>query len=194
MTCVAEPSFVIETARLRLREHDPADAPVMASLFNDIEVVRGTLSVPFPYTEANAREWIAGLKPARVHEGKPTSFAVTLRDGGVFVGSAGLNVDAAHRRAELGYMYGRAFWGRGYATEACRALLAYAFETLGLHIVYASHWGWNAASARVLEKSGMRFEGVLREHGVRLGEVQDSVVYGMVRGEYEAMRTGGVDG
>jgi len=190
---VADASFVIETERLRLREHDPADAAAMSSLFNDIEVVRGTLSVPFPYTVAHAREWIAGLRPKWIYEGKPTSFAVVLRDGGVLVGSAGLNVDAAHRRGELGYMYGRAHWGKGYATESCRALLRYGFETLRLHVVYASHWGWNEASGRVLERIGMRHEGVLREHGVRLGEVHDSVVYGLVAEEYETLRTGVVD-
>jgi RimJ/RimL family protein N-acetyltransferase len=76
----------------------------------------------------------------------------------------GLHIAEAHRRAELGYWIGVPFWGRGYATEAARAAVAFGFETLRLNRIYAHHFAGNTASQRVLEKIGMRHEGRSRQH------------------------------
>jgi RimJ/RimL family protein N-acetyltransferase len=76
----------------------------------------------------------------------------------------GLHIAEAHRRAELGYWIGVPFWGRGYATEAARAAVAFGFETLRLNRIYAHYFAGNTASQRVLEKIGMRHEGRSRQH------------------------------
>ena len=69
-----------------------------------------------------------------------------MRDDEVLVGAVGLRLKREHDRAELGYWIGVPYWGRGYATEAAAAVVGYAFETLGLHRVFASHYTKNAAS------------------------------------------------
>lgn len=176
--------YPIETERLRLRLLTPDDAPALVELNNDEDVARGTLTSPFPYTLDDAERWLAGIPETRWHEGFPTVFGAALRDGGALVGTIGLTVEASHRRAELGYMFGKRQWNKGYATESSRVMVRYGFEVLGLHRIHAGHWGWNAASGRVLEKIGMRREGLLRRHFVRFGAVQDSVQYGMVRSEF----------
>jgi RimJ/RimL family protein N-acetyltransferase len=84
----------------------------------------------------------------------------------------------------LGYCYGERAWGRGYATEAARALLQWAFATLDLNRVQAETDTRNAASARVLEKLGFVREGMLREDCVVDGDVSDSWVYGLIRREW----------
>jgi RimJ/RimL family protein N-acetyltransferase len=89
-----------------------------------------------------------------------------------------------YRSASLGYCFGDAAWGHGYATEAARVLLRWAFETLDLNRVQAETDTRNVASARVLEKLGFVREGTLREDCVVNGEVSDSWVYGLIRREW----------
>jgi RimJ/RimL family protein N-acetyltransferase len=97
------------------------------------------------------------------------------------VGCIGLRVDFLHSRGELGYWIGVPYWGRGYATEAARRLVGFAFDTLGLNRVHASCFSRNRASARVLEKAGLVREGVLRRHVRRFGRFEDLTLYGLVR-------------
>jgi RimJ/RimL family protein N-acetyltransferase len=85
----------------------------------------------------------------------------------------------------MGYCLGAAAWGHGYATEAARALLQWAFDTLDLNRVQAETDTRNTASARVLEKLWFVREGTLREDCVVNGDVSDSWVYGLLRREWE---------
>lgn len=89
-------------------------------------------------------------------------WAITVDD--VVIGSIGLfNVDADVEQCELGYSIGSRWWGHGYATEAAAAVVAYAFDRMKAHRVYASHHIGNLASGRVLTKIGMKEEGILRD-------------------------------
>jgi RimJ/RimL family protein N-acetyltransferase len=104
---------------------------------------------------------------------------------GAFIGWCSLNRwNPDYRSASLGYCFGDAAWGHGYATEAARALLRWAFDTLDLNRVQAETDTRNVASARVLEKLGFVREGTLREDCVVNGEVSDSWVYGLLRREW----------
>ena len=91
-----------------------------------------------------------------------------------------------HRRAEVGYALARAVWGRGYLAEVLPALLTFAFDTLDLHRVEADVDPRNAPSIRALERLGFRREGHLRERYHVAGEVQDAVLYGLLRREWAA--------
>jgi ribosomal-protein-alanine N-acetyltransferase len=102
---------------------------------------------------------------------------------GELVGAAGLRFELAHKRGELGYWIARAHWGRGIASEAVRALVEHAFEALALERVFAHHFAWNPASGRVLEKAGLRREGLLRGHVQKDGRAADNVVYGLARAD-----------
>jgi len=99
-----------------------------------------------------------------------------------------------YRSASLGYCFDDAAWGHGYASEAARALLQWAFDTLEMNRVQAETDTRNAASARVLEKLGFVREGTLREDCVVNGEVSDSWAYGLIIREWrpssEAVRAG----
>jgi RimJ/RimL family protein N-acetyltransferase len=89
-------------------------------------------------------------------------------------------VDRRHDNAEIGYWLGAPFWGRGYCTEGARAVVAYGFAVLGLHRIHAMHFTRNAASGRVLEKLGMRFEGCRREHVRKWDAFEDVALYGIL--------------
>jgi RimJ/RimL family protein N-acetyltransferase len=101
-------------------------------------------------------------------------------------GAIGLVIDRANDRAELGYWIGVPFWGRGYATEAGRAIVRFAFEEQALHRVFAQVFTRNPASARVLQKIGMRYEGILRQHLKKWDEYVDVECYGLLRDDFDS--------
>jgi [ribosomal protein S5]-alanine N-acetyltransferase len=115
-------------------------------------------------------------------EGSGARPAIDRVSDGTFIGWCGLTPwNPDFRSASMGYCLGEAAWGHGCATEAARALLQWAFDTLDLNRVQAETDTRNVASARVLEKLGFVREGTLREDCVVNGEVSDSWVYGLIR-------------
>ena len=107
--------------------------------------------------------------------------AVTVTLGGALIGSAELRVDDVEQRTgSLGYVLQPDHWGRGYATEAVRALLDLAFGPLGLHRVEATCDPDNAASARVLAKSGLTLEGRLRANLLMRERWRDSLIFAIL--------------
>lgn len=164
----------LRTERLQLRPLEMADAPRIQELAAAREVAEMTLRIPHPYEDGMAEAWITEIAEA-AGKGERVVFAVAIDSGGL-IGAAGLEVEPAHRRAELGYWIGVPYWNRGFATEAARAVTDYGFRDLDLHRIYATVFPKNPASARVLEKIGMALEGRLREH-VRKWEVQEDVEY-----------------
>jgi [ribosomal protein S5]-alanine N-acetyltransferase len=95
------------------------------------------------------------------------------------------------RRAELGYWIGKPFWGCGYATEASRRVIRFAFEELVLNRVFAHAMTKNATSIRVLEKSGFVFEGIMRQHCRHRGVFEDVACFGMLLTEFDQSRENG---
>lgn len=171
----------IETARLVLRPFGPEDAPALQLLAGNYEVARGTLTMPHPYEDGVAEAWIA-THHAKGESGEGVVLAMTTADDGV-VGAIGLEIEEEHQRGELGYWVGVPYWGRGYATEACAGLLRYGFDVIGLNRIEAQHFLSNPASGRVMQKLGMRFEGIARERFVRFGELEDAALYGILAHE-----------
>ncbi len=113
-------------------------------------------------------------------------FAIVLPDEARVMGSCYVAVrDAQSRQAEIGYMLGPAFWGQGYATEAARRLLAFAFDDLKMHRVFASGViSENAASVALLEKLGMRREAHLKQSHWFQGRWWDSYFYASLEDEW----------
>jgi ribosomal-protein-alanine N-acetyltransferase len=175
----------LKTERLILRAFTLKDASDVQRLTGDWEVARTLLSVPHPYENGMAEEWISEQRPA-FERGEGVNFAVVLRGRGELCGSIGLLINSRDANAELGYWIGVSYWGQGYAAEAAREVVRYGFEQLGLHRIYAAHSGNNAASGRVLRKIGMSYEGTHREHPRKWGEYEDRVEYGLLVGEWRA--------
>jgi len=161
-----------------IRPWAATDAAALVRHASDREVWRNLRDrFPHPYTDADAASWlgfVAGQTP-------PTHWAIEV--DGEAAGGIGFTVgeDVHARTAEIGYWLGRAVWGRGIATEALRAVTAYAFARHDLERLEAHVFAWNAASVRVLEKAGYVREACLR-HAVRKdGEVTDLLIYAILR-------------
>lgn len=175
----------LTTARLLLRGFELADAHDVQGLAGDRDVAATTLRVPHPYEDGMAETWISGHVDAFAR-GEELSLAITDRSSDTVVGAIGLKLFLDDDRAELGYWIGKPFWGRAYATEAARAVVGYGFGELGLHRIHASTFSTNPASSRVLEKLGMRDEGLQRRHIKKWGEYVDVRNFGVLREEWEA--------
>ncbi len=117
------------------------------------------------------------------------NFAIVF--AGNVVGDIVLEVDHPNVIANLGYAIAREHWGKGFATEAAQAVVAYGFRTFKLAKIFARADPRNVGSVRVLEKVGMQREGLLRSHVVRRGERADRVYYGLLRAAWEARADGG---
>lgn len=174
----------LTTERLRLRPFLVTDAEAVSALAGDQEVARNTLNIPHPYDREHAEEWIASHRD-QYERREAVTYAVTRTDDGALVGAVGLIMDGENDSAELGYWIGRDHWGNGFATEAARAVVEWAFRSLELHRIHASHFPRNPASGRVLEKLGMRHEGRLREHVKKWGEYLDLERFGILRSELD---------
>ena len=171
----------LHTERLVLRPFVPADAPRIQELAGERDVALNTMHIPHPYPEGGAEEWIATQDEKREHGN--VIFAI---DDGGFVGGIGLRVQREFDRAEIGYWIGKPIWGRGYATEAAGAIIRLGFEEMNLNRIYAGYFSRNAASARVMVKNGMKYEGTLRQHVRKWDEFVDVVYYGILRCEWRA--------
>jgi [ribosomal protein S5]-alanine N-acetyltransferase len=180
------------TPRLMLRAFTSGDAANVQRIANDYDVAYNLAALPHPYLLPMANDWIAAHNELH-SEGTHRMWAITpnillpttTTTASSILGAISLvDVNTDHRLAELGYWLGKEFWGQGIASEAATAVLGYAFEEMQLERVFAKHFERNAASGKVLQKVGMRQEGVLRNHYCKWGEFQNLVVYGILHNEW----------
>jgi RimJ/RimL family protein N-acetyltransferase len=143
---------VLKTERLVLRALYQCDVPVIALLAGDRRVAENTARIPHPYPADEAEQFVAQAN----RQNDSATFAITL--DGALIGACG--IDVREDGAELGYWLGVPFWGCGYATEAVRAVIDYAFGELGHEVLHSGARVSNPASRRVLEKCGFQWTGV----------------------------------
>jgi len=174
----AQPTLATE--RLLLRPFQPSDAKDVQRLAGDERIAMMTLSVPHPYPDGAAEEWIAS-HPKSFSTGESVTFAMTPRTEGRLIGCISLmGISKTHRRGEAGYWVGVDHWNQGFCTEALKAIIEFGFNHLSLSKITARHMSKNPQSGRVMIKAGMKQEGVLREDYFRQGCFEDSVVYGIL--------------
>lgn len=170
---MTQSGIVIETARLRIRALRDDDAGRLLRLIGTWEVARWLSNVPHPYTDADGRAWIDLVR--KDHEtGRPTRFAIALKDDDGLIGGAGLDGDAGDGSTEpsLGYWLGQPYWGNGYAREAVAAIIQYGFATLGTESIRAYTDPSNTPSQKVLVHCGLANAGEIEllqptRHGAR---------------------------
>jgi ribosomal-protein-alanine N-acetyltransferase len=175
----------LQTDRLRLRPFEDGDADDLFALMSDAHVLRYWDSSPWT-DPARAQAFIERCRTMRDDESgiRP---AVELAGNGRFIGWVTFtDWDPDFRSAELGYVFSQAAWGQGYATEAARAVLSWAYDALPLNRVQSQADTRNPASARVLEKLGFVHEGTLRQDCIVDGVVSDSWIYGLLRSDWDA--------
>lgn len=146
---------ILTTDRLVLRQPHHDDAEDMALLANNYEIARNLARMPYPYFDADARDF---LKKISLDADSSCTFAITKSDNGRFIGVCGLHdAGGVHELPYMGYWLGEPYWGQGYATEAASALIDLYFKTTTRETMMASCMMVNEASRRVIEKCGGQF-------------------------------------
>lgn len=178
----------ITTERLLLRRFRRDDAEDIFRYCSDPEVARMTSWSPHESLADTHRflDWARMMEDEKL--GAP--WAMVPRESDCIIGAIQLSVVWPHLRGEVGYWLGRPLWGQGLATEATHAVLAYAFDDLELHRVEARCEPENVGSERVMQKVGMRLDGVLREHVYSKGRFRDMKLYAILRDEWRADAAG----
>ena len=154
------------TERLVLRPPEPGDAEAIAALANDLRIAEMTARIPHPYTLNDARRFVAAV--GGVDLPAETFLAVCAAAPDTLVGVCGIE-PAADDVVEIGYWIGVPYWGRGYATEAVRAVIDRAFERPATAAIAASCRIVNPASRRVLEKCGFQLRGEAMVRSIAAG-------------------------
>jgi RimJ/RimL family protein N-acetyltransferase len=168
---------------LRLPRED--DVAALTAACQDPEISRWT-RVPSPYTEEDARQWLARQAGERAR-GESISFAVTDAADGTLIGMMGLiHISWEDARAELGAWMTSRTRGRGVGQRSLRLLAGWALHALGFQRLEALIPPLNMASCGLVERLGFTREGLLRSHGVLKGERTDLLVFSMLPGDPDA--------
>jgi [ribosomal protein S5]-alanine N-acetyltransferase len=172
----------IETERLILRKFNPSDALYMYKNWaTDNEVCKFLSWNPHGdviETEHVVDEWINNYEKTDYY-----NWAIELKDISEVIGQISImHFDEKYSSCSVGYNISRSFWGKGIMTEALKAVINYLFKEVGINRIEARHNTLNPASGRVMQKSGMKLEGILRQVKVnKYGEFYDLAVYSILK-------------
>lgn len=173
---------VIETERLVLRLVEKGDLPALFAANRDKRVFRYSPRAHWK-TPADGRAWFSRIMTHRKN-GATLQFAIVLRESGLPIGTfAVFNFDESVGGAEVGFVLGRRHWGKGLIKEALAAFIPFAFETLKLKRLEAELDPRNLASAKALVRVGFSHEGCRRRNYFSKGEITDTGLYGMLKGD-----------
>jgi RimJ/RimL family protein N-acetyltransferase len=178
-----EKNLTIETNRLLLRKFKLTDADKVTDVCNNYNIFINTLSLPYPYTKDSAITWIE-CHEENFENDKFYEFAICDKLTGELYGSMALSNNKKYKNGELAYMIGEPYWNKGFGTEAAQAMIRWAFDHKSYHKVYARYFVSNPASGRIMEKVGMKKEGLLKDQVIKEGQFMDLVYYGMINPKY----------
>lgn len=154
--------MILETERLYLRRLEQTDFDALCKILKDEEVM---YAYEHAFSDAEVHKWL-DRQLGRYAEYGLGLWAVILKKNGELIGQCGITMQDWNGRQvpEIGYLFQKAFWHKGYATEAATACRDYAFGTLGLKEVFSIIRDNNFASQRVAERGGMSVTGSLTKH------------------------------
>lgn len=176
---VLQPTYPIDTARLRLRPWTADDLDAFAEQRSHPEVMRYLYDEPM--TREEAAERLGRMRSVFNEPGEWVNLAVELAETSVVIGTVGINLRSdLHRQVEIGYVFSPAFSGNGYATEAAAATVDLAFDVLNAHRVLARLDARNSPSARLCERLGFRLEAHYVENEFVKGEWCDELTYAVL--------------
>jgi ribosomal-protein-alanine N-acetyltransferase len=180
--------LILHTERLVLREFTAEDWPAIFAYQNDPRYLRFYERDSVTERQSQALTYYFILWQGEQPRSK-VQLAITLAATGQVIGNVGVRRETADEPvADMGFELSPEHWGQGYASEAARAMVDWGFGEWGLERIHANCVSENAASARVLERAGLREEARLRDHQFFKDRFWDLTLYGILRAEWEASR------
>lgn len=176
-------NYTLETERLLLRVPTLDDASAIQRIVNHPDIAKTTMNIPYPYPDDGAEQWLKRLIAA---DSSFYTFMIILKETGEMLGSIGIHPHERFSRAEIGYWLGINYWNNGYMSEACRRIIAFGFETLGMERIQAGYFPENPASRRVMEKAGMHYECTLRSYVQKNDTDRDIAYCAIIRQDWQS--------
>jgi [ribosomal protein S5]-alanine N-acetyltransferase len=180
MLDLPEQFLTLQTPRLILRKLELADAEDIFAYASDPQVTAHTSWTTHQSID-DTYEYLRNFVFELYRSDKGMDWGIVEKASGKLIGTCGLYTNPTHRRAELGYTLSRAYWGQGLMTEVAKTAIAFGFHVMQLQRVQAICNVENVASARVLEKSGMQFEGILHNYLFDKERAWDVKMYAITR-------------
>ncbi|RMN35119.1 Acetyltransferase, GNAT family [Pseudomonas savastanoi pv. glycinea] len=174
----------IRTSRLLLCPLRAEQSSALSRLADDPVIANMTATVPSPYTLEHAQAFIADA-PEQFAAGRTLSLGVHAQETGELTGVVSLRLSTSHRSGNLGYWIGADYRNQGYTSEAVQGLLMHGFTVMNLNRIAGQCFADNMASARVLEKCGLSYEGCMKEAFLKNGVFKDMLLFGLLRSQYE---------
>jgi len=174
---------IIETKRLILRRPKTKDLDTVYEIQSDPEVMRYYGVLPYDSSEKAQKhlDWLLSLH----NENKGLRPIITIKGEDHYIGDVGYyDYEKRHNRAEIGYILGKNYWGKGIMSEALEAMLIYGFNVMGLNRVQALIDPRNMASLRLVEKFCFQYEGTFREYECEYGEYIDLGMYSLLKRDF----------
>lgn len=168
---------ILQGEKINLRRFCESDAAAVLAYGSDEDTVRYVKWVGVKTPEEAA----ASIRDFLLN--KPGAFAIALPDDRC-IGAIDLRLDLPHEKAGFGYILNRAYWNRGYMSEALALLVDFSFSVLELNRIESHHYVENVSSGKVMEKCGMRREGLMRQECKIKGIFRDCVHYGILREDW----------
>lgn len=180
------PIHTLQTSRLVLRKLEQSDVPAFYErLGGNSKVTEHMLWAP--HKDISESEASIQKVLRRYESGTCYRWGITLRENGELIGIIDLLAfDEEKSGCSFAYMLGEDFWGRGYGTEAVKAVFSFAFDALEIAVIEADHFAENPASGAVMRKAGMSFTGTLPQKYEKNGQYHDAHVYRITAQEWRS--------
>jgi ribosomal-protein-alanine N-acetyltransferase len=179
-------SYFFQTERLILRVYTKEDADIIYPVISRREIAEMTIMIPHPYPKETVYWWIDYIQK-NIEKEEGFEFGIFSKsDPKTYIGNIGLiGISKQNNNAELAYFINPDLWNMGYATEACKWIIDFGFDKLALERIYGRCMAKNIASKRVMEKSGLTYEGTAKHEVLKWNNYEDVCKYGIIRSEWE---------
>lgn len=178
--------LTLETDRLLMRPYHQRDAEAVYKVVSRREIAETTVNIPHPYPRGTVDWWInfinENIKNDRAYE-----FGIFLRqEPHTYIGNCGLlSLSKQHNNGEIGYFISPDYWNCGYGGEAAARVVEFGFKELQLERIYGRCMTKNIGSRRVMEKAGLKYEGLARHEVLKWDIYEDVWRFGLIREEWQ---------
>lgn len=178
---------MFQTEQLFIRPYKVSDAEAVQKTMSNYQIYRTTYGLPYPCDVKYVKKWIKNVISSATTD-KSYEYAIINKVTGAYMGNVGLiNIDAKSKKCDITYFIDPLYCNNGIATEAGAVMIKYAFEKLGMLRVGGMCMDINPASARVMEKLRMTYEGTLRNYFIKENAVVNAKVYSILLDEYKKL-------
>ena len=178
---------MFETNQLIIRPYKTSDAEAVQKTISNYQIYRTTYGLPYPCDVKYVKKWIKNVTSSATAN-KSYEYAIINKATGAYMGNVGLiNIDSTSKKCDISYFIDPLYCNNGIATEAGAVMIKYAFEQLGMLRVGGMCMEINPASARVMEKLRMTYEGTLRNYFIKENAVINARVYSILLDEYKEL-------